>query len=127
MYSISSGNVECKSSCFSLSLSFEGRKIPLGYIKGGVLREDSISATAFSPPFCDRVQSVFSALVVVGAGKGEGECVAFSSEEPRGAEQPGTESSSRPERGILPSSSTQLQAWRKSKTYRSLAWPLVVP
>lgn len=64
VYSISPGKVECKPSRVSLSLSFEGRKIPLGYIKGGVLREDSMNSTAFSPPFYDCVQvpSVFSQL-----------------------------------------------------------------
>lgn len=68
VYSISSGNVECKSSWVSLSLSFEGRKIPLGYAKGGVLREDSINSAAFSPPFCDGVQCIFSAVVTLGGG-----------------------------------------------------------
>ncbi|XP_009323860.1 PREDICTED: sterile alpha motif domain-containing protein 5 [Pygoscelis adeliae] len=43
---------------------FGGRKIPLGYIKGGVLREDSINSAAFSLPFYGRAQfpSVFSQL-----------------------------------------------------------------
>lgn len=64
VYSISSGEVECKPSRVSLFLSFEGRKIPLAYIKGGVRREDSMNSTAFSPPFYDSVQvpSVFSQL-----------------------------------------------------------------
>lgn len=103
VYSISSGEVECKPSWVSLSLSFEGRKIPLAYIKGGVRREDSMNSTPFSPPLVFR-----SPVYFLSSGGGEdwqrrrGACGPSSKELCR-AELPVTASSSScPVREICP-------------------------